>query len=166
MPSRFALSGCVRVGLLSAAGPLAIALLFVVVWSSCVPTMEWTATGYKEWNADSGTRLGFTLGLLLVELPFAVGLGIVLSYRGVNSYWAAGLTGAKVAACLSIPPLAGLGCLICLASRGHNVMTAQDFAHMVRLALVLLTKEIAAGVSCGAITAANVRRLNRLSQTD
>src|SRR5207244_8864947 len=96
--------------------------------------------------------------------PFVVGLGILLSYQGVTSYWGAGLTGAKVAACLSIPPLVGLGCLICLASGGHNVVTAQDFAGMVGLALVVLTKEVAAGVSWGVIAAANVRRLNRVSE--
>jgi hypothetical protein len=161
----FGLFTCVKVGLLSAAGPLVIGLLFVIVWSICVPTMEWTATGYKAWNEGSGARLAFTLGLFLIELPFAVGLGILLSYRRVTSYGGAGLTGAKVAACLSIPPMTGLGCLICLASRVHNVMTARAFAEMVGLALVLLTKEVAAGVSCGVIAAANVRRLNRLSQS-
>ena len=160
----FGLFTCAKIGLLSAAGPLAIALLFVTVWIIYVPALDWTATGYKEWHAALGTRLGITLGLFVAELPFAVGLGMLLSHRRVTSYLAAGLTGAKVAACISNPLLAGMGFMICLASTGHNVMTVHDFAEMVGLTLVLLTKEIAAGASCGVIAAAIVRRLNRQSK--
>src|SRR5260370_14632098 len=62
----------VKAVLLSAVGPLAIALFFVIVWSTCVPVMHWTDTGNSLKNVDLETRFWFTLDLLLFELPFAV----------------------------------------------------------------------------------------------
>ena len=159
---RFDILACAKVGLSCAAGPLAVGLLFVIVWIIGVPTLEWTATGFKPWNAAWSNRLGVVLGLFVIELPFAIGLGILLCYREVTSYWGAALTCAKIAACISIPSLAGFGCMISLASRGHNVVAAHELVEMVGEALVVLTKEVAAGVSCGVIAAANVRRLKRL----
>src|SRR4051794_37265153 len=111
---------CVKTGLLCAAGPVVLALVFVSVWSLIVPELSWTANRYQPWNATYGERLGYTLSLLLIEVPFAIVLGARLHYRGVTSSWVAGWTGAKAAAWITIPFLAGLGCLSILGSLGPN----------------------------------------------